>query len=215
VVPDAANPSQATYTHNGSSRASDQVTVTVVDSKNATAQGSVTLSLQANRGPEVQIAGGGASCHPPCTLPLTASATDPEGDALAYAWFGCASGSTRTAECSVRHPGTVEAALVVLDGRGGMATTAVTVTGTNRAPTVEAPNGTEFSGGRARFTVLYDDPDGDDPVCGWIGFCQCTGSVQSYNLDCVLPEGLSSCRQTMTCTDAFGARTERTFNLRR
>jgi len=210
VVADPAQPGRATYVQNGTDRPTDRITVTVVDTRNAAASASRGITLQGNRPPQVSVSGGG-SCHPACRKTFTASASDPDGDPLAFLWSGCASGTERTAVCDVTAVGTVTATVVVSDGRGGLASARGEAEGTNSAPVVTG--GADFAAARARFNVFYDDPDGDPLVCGWLGNCQCTGSVQSYNLDCVLPSGLASCVQRFSCTDPFGASSFTEFRL--
>src|SRR5262249_8111532 len=201
-----------TYAHNGTDGPTDRLTVTVVDTKDAAPPSARTIGLQGNRPPDVDISGGG-SCHPECRRTFDVEASDPDGDPLTYEWTGCASGSGTSASCDVDTVGTFTATVVVSDGRGGVTTASASVEGTNRPPVVSG--GFRVGASRARFNVSYSDPD--DPtnslVCGWLGDCQCTGSVQSYNLDCALPAGLGSCFQRFSCTDPFGASASTEFRL--
>jgi hypothetical protein len=209
-IADPANPSQAVYTQSGVQRPSDEITVVVTDTRNASISAVQTVALQGNRPPVAQVAGGG-SCHPPCSRTFTASATDPDGDPVAYAWSGCASGGAESVTCDIVSVGTIVATVVVSDGRGGVATVSANAEGTNRAPAVSG--GLDLTVSAARFNVDVSDADGDALVCGWFGNCQCTGSHQSYNLDCSLPSSLATCFMRFACVDPFGAAGETTFRL--
>jgi multiple sugar transport system substrate-binding protein len=104
------------------------------------------------------------------------------------------------------------AALVVEDGRGGVATASITLEGRNARPVVSG--GRVFPGaGPERFLVASDDADGDELLCGWWGNCECTGSHQSFNLMCRLPSGLDRCFMRFSCSDPFGASDETRFEL--
>ena len=59
-----------------------------------------------NRPPTVSVAVSASTCHPvsktsPCSVTCTATASDPDGDTLNYAWSGCASGTAAAATCTV------------------------------------------------------------------------------------------------------------------
>lgn len=59
-----------------------------------------------NVAPNVSISGGGASCHPlapwsPCQLPVTAAATDANGDPLSFKWSSCAPALAGATTCPV------------------------------------------------------------------------------------------------------------------
>jgi len=102
----------------------------------------------ANREPTVTISSAD-SCHPrnqtwrhkgrggvtPCTVTLQADAHDPDGDALSYRWSGCASGTARTAPCSVDQLADFTAMVTISDGHGHDVTAAKTVRGVNATPT--------------------------------------------------------------------------------
>lgn len=65
---------------------------------------------------------GASSCMPHgsflCALEVAATASDPDGDALTYAWSGCAAGTAATTVCTIKDPGTVAATVTVDDGHG-------------------------------------------------------------------------------------------------
>jgi hypothetical protein len=214
ITTDPAQPGRATYRNDGVARASDQVRVTVTDSKNASASGVASVTLQGNRAPTINLRTlvTERACHPPCGLTVLANADDPDGDALRYTWSGCASGVEPTARCTIDAPGTHTAALVVEDGRGGVATGSIALEGRNARPVVSG--GRVFSGpGPHRLQILSDDADGDELLCGWWGNCDCTGSHQSFNLECRLPGGLDRCFMRFSCSDPFGASDETRFEL--
>jgi hypothetical protein len=214
VATDAGQPGRATYRNDGVARGSDQVRVTVTDSKNASTSGVASVTLQGNREPVIDLRTlvTERACHPRCTLTVLANAEDADGDALRYRWSGCASGQEPTSRCVIDAPGPHSAALVVEDGRGGVATAAITLDGRNAAP--EVGGGRTFSGsGPERFQITSDDADGDELLCGWWGSCQCTGSNQSFNLVCSLPSGLDRCFMRFSCSDPFGASDETRFEL--
>lgn len=211
---DAAQPGTATYRNDGVSRSSDSIRVVVTDPNNASATGLATVTLQANRPPTVQAVAllPEAQCHPRCTLTVEAQAEDPDGDELSYVWSGCASGTGARETCTIPQPGDYTASVTVSDGRGGVASAVVDLRGTNRPPSIQ---GTQqvFGPGTWRLLVFEEDPDDDPMVCGWHGDCECTGSVQSYNLICRMPAGVNRCFQRFACTDPFGATGEERFDI--
>jgi hypothetical protein len=214
VTADPGQPSRATYRNDGVQRGSDQVRVTVTDSKNASASGVASVTLQGNRAPTVSMRTlvADRACHPKCTLTVLANADDADGDALRYTWSGCTSGTESTSRCVIDTPGHYTAAVVVDDGRGGVVTDSIGLDGRNSPPVVTG--GRVFPGaGPERFLIESDDADGDELLCGWWGNCECTGSNQSFNLVCRLPSGLSSCFMRFSCSDPFGASDETRFEL--
>lgn len=212
VTPDPSNPAQATYVHSGAPAGSDRLTVTVTDTRNASATATRTVPLQGNRAPQVTLAAG-EPCHPPCAQTFTATASDPDDDELDYVWSGCASGHEATATCALSFPGSVTVAVTVSDGQGGLTTATATAEGVNRAPVVQGR--TDAPTGEPRLLVFESDPDGDRLVCGWWGDCRCIGNLQSFSLTCAPPSYAASCVQRFACTDPFGATGEHTFTLRR
>jgi hypothetical protein len=216
VTPEGPQSNRATYAA-GAARGSDEIRVTVRDSKNAAATGVETVTLQDNRAPLLQMETlvSERACHPPCSLTIVANASDADdGDRLSYLWSGCASGGEATSRCTVGSPGPHTAAVLVMDGRGGVATGAVTVEGRNGAPAVAG--GRSFSGpGVHRFNITNNDPDNDQMTCGWLGTCECRGDTQSLNVNCTLPAELGRCAMTFACADTWGATGATSFEILR
>jgi hypothetical protein len=213
VEPDATDRARAVYRNDGVARTVDHIAVTVLDSSSAATRHEVTVSLQGNRAPEVRVVGP-RSCHPPCSLELTAIAEDPDGDPLTYTWSGCASGTERSARCALNAASHFVASVAVLDPNGGIAYVTVGLDGTNSPPVVRG--GQIYQGViQQRFLVTIEDADNDMLTCGWWGNCQCAGSHQSFNLVCSLPPELTSCFMRFACADHLGASDETRFELRR
>jgi hypothetical protein len=212
VTADPATPSQATYVQTATASGSDRLTVTVTDTRNASAQLTRNVPLQGNRGPTVTLTSIIDSCHPPCRITYTAEASDPDGDELHYLWSGCTSGSGRSAPCFLVAPGEIKSAVTVTDSQGGVTTVSATAQGTNHTPTIQFR--TDVVAGEQRLLVFENDADDDRMECGWHGDCRCMGSVQSFNLLCSVPNGAANCFQRFFCIDPFGALGEHTFTVR-
>jgi hypothetical protein len=102
-----------------------------------------------------------SSCHPTCTVTFTASASDPDGDPLSYAWSGCTSGTGPSRTCQITALNTIVATVTVSDGRGGIASDSATATGVNQAPTLSSPPAKTWPKNTDvvfQFTVADDDP---------------------------------------------------------
>lgn len=216
ITPEGPQSNRATYA-TGSARGSDQISVTVTDTKNAAATGVETVTLQDNRAPVLQMDTliSERACHPPCNPTILANASDADdGEKLSYLWSGCTSGVEATARCAVDAPGPHTGSVLVMDGRGGVATGSVTIEGRNGAPAVAG--GRSFSGpGVHRFNITNVDPDDDQMTCGWLGTCECRGDNQSLNVNCTLPSDISRCAMTFACADKLGATGATTFEILR
>jgi len=214
ITADPSQPGRATYRNDGALRGSDQVRVTVTDDKNASTSGIASVTLQGNRAPTMNLRTlvTERACHPACSLTVLANADDADGDALRYTWSGCASGSEPTSRCVINGPGPHTAALLIEDGRGGVATGSLTMDGRNAAPVVTGGRVVHGSG-VARLNIESDDADGDTLVCGWWGNCECAGSHQSFNLDCRVPSSLATCFMRFRCADTLGASDETLFEM--
>jgi hypothetical protein len=212
VTRDEADGSRAVYHNDGVPRPADRIVVTVLDGSSAVTTHEVAVSLQGNRAPVVRVVGPRV-CHPSCSLELTAMAEDPDNDPLSYTWSGCASGTDRSATCTLTAAGHFTAAVGVQDTRGGFTYVSVGLDGANARPVVRG--GQVYHTTQARFLVTVEDADNDELTCGWWGNCSCTGSHQSYNLLCSLPPDLSLCFMRVACTDHLGASDETRFELQR
>lgn len=215
IVADPQQPSRATYTND--SRADDpkaHITILVTDDKNATSTFNAEVDRLGNQSPLVQVTAGRSSCHPDCTISVTAMAQDVEGDVLEYEWSGCASGSGRASECRVRNVGPATAIVTVRDARGGVALGTATVSGVNQAPAVARVGG-EIKSNPSRLNIDVSDPDGDDYNCAWRGDCTCTGDFQSWNTNCEIAGSATSCTMTAYCWDAWGGTREARFRVQR
>ena len=153
-------------------------TVTVTDPSGASVTDTVQITVTdppANQAPSVQAAALPQSGPAPLEVLFTAAGTDPDGDALTYAWsFG--DGESGTGQ-SVNHlytrTGTYVAQVTVTDARGRIGTATVTVTvgnpRGNQAPTVQIAatprRGTAPL--KVTFTAAASDPDGDPVLYEW------------------------------------------------
>ena len=156
-----------------------------------------------NAAPTVQVSGGGAQ-HVPFVGRLTATFNDPDGDAVAITWSGCASGqSGPNAVCSLPTVGTITASATARDGRGGVATQFVSLTGTNAGPatvTVTAAPPSCPAPCTPTFSATATDPDGDALVFSWSG-CALGQTGPSATCSIKVP-GLAGA--TATATDGRG-----------
>ena len=150
------------------------IRVQVADGRGGTASADVAVEVT-NRAPTVS-----ASCDPCDVAPgdevtLSATASDPDGDPLTYAWSapqGSFSGATDGATARWTAPaqtGRVTIRVQVADGRGGTASADVAVEVTNRAPTVSASCDPcdVAPGDEVTLSATASDPDGDPLTYAW------------------------------------------------
>lgn len=179
-----------------------------------------------NRPPTVTVTNDGG-CHPspgrPCTTGFNATASDPDGDRLAFGWDGCAQGNSPWTTCTITAPGIVTAIVLVDDGRGGVARASATAEGFNQPPLVvfghprppdPAPANTLFSmSGRQP-----EDPDDDespDLLCARArihaaGPCRaalvrCGGMADAFDVDVQTLTGPGTCVVDAAVPDSWGA----------
>ena len=157
------------------------IRVEVSDGRGGSASADVAVDVAdrpqppTNRAPTVS-----ASCDPCEVAPgggvkLSATASDPDGDPLTYAWSapqGSFSGATDGATTRWTAPaqtGRVTIRVEVSDGRGGSASADVAVEVTNRPPTVSAScDPCEVApGGGVKLSATASDPDGDPLTYAW------------------------------------------------
>jgi|GEM_PF-3309665 len=123
----------ASVTHQFAAAGTFTATVTAQDTHNNQATASVTVIVQTNKAPTVQIITPTANSKvPPNTqVPFTAVAIDPENDPLTYIWnFGDNSpaGAGASTTHSYTNEGPITATVTVTDNHGNSATATVTFT---------------------------------------------------------------------------------------
>ena len=152
------------------------IRVYVSDGRGGSASAEVTVTVEVpNRAPSVSAWCDPCEVHRGGEVGLTAAGSDPDGDALTYAWSagaGSFSGATDAATTRWTAPETTGAVMIrvyVSDGYGGSASAEVTVEVVNRAPSVSAtcdPCGVH-RGGEVGLTAAGSDPDGDALTYAW------------------------------------------------
>ena len=152
----------------------------VVDSS-GTALATVRITVRGNQAPEVSLGTTPTHVDGGEEVSLTASATDPEGDGLTYAWTSSAGGSfddagaletTWTAPDAARQDQPVTLTLTVTDDGAGTRSTTQTLSLTVRAN--EAPAGsvsaqpeTVLGGKDVQLTSSVADPENDALTYAW------------------------------------------------
>jgi hypothetical protein len=94
-----------------------------------------------NVAPTVSVSGGGATCHPPapwkpCTLPVSATGSDTNGDPLYFKWNACTPALEADTSCNVSALGANTLTVTASDGRGGTAQASLVLYGVNQTPTM-------------------------------------------------------------------------------
>ena len=148
--------------------------VDVFDGQGGSASAEVTVDI-ANRTPGVWASCDPCEIHRGGEVALTATASDPDGDPLTYAWSaptGAFDGPTDGATARWTAPdeiGPVTIRVEVSDGQGGTASAEVTVEVVNRTPSVSAScDPCEIHrGGEVALTATASDPDGDPLTYAW------------------------------------------------
>jgi hypothetical protein len=195
-------------------------------STTVTLQPKATPTPAPNRAPSVSVAASASTCHPqspstPCTVMCTATASDPDGDALSYAWSGCASGGGSSAACRVSNLTPFTCSVSVGDGRGGTASGSATVTGVNHGPGVSfnsgpVPSGCGTStpvpcGCQAWVYFNYTDADGDPlsdgqggVASGPCGLVEVRGYPSAVWVAIQMPSTPQSCQVQARAADGWG-----------
>jgi Bacterial Ig domain len=210
----------ATSTCAISSLGAKSATVTVTDSKGASATASVNV-IGMNAQPVVTVTGGG-SCHPTCSLTFTGSATDPDGDPLTLSWTGCASGANPSATCSVNSNGPISATLSANDG-WVVASATAGGTGSNQPPTVSCASASGSGGNNSGtvslqgcivdgalnegvvLTISRSDPEGDPLTTNWTSAGASCANPGPTQVHCAVAVGVDYATVTATVTDSLGA----------
>lgn len=179
-----------------------------------------------NQQPNVE-ASGGSSCHPrpsqPCTVPVAAVASDPDGDPVTLTWFDCASGSGSRGTCRIETLGPTLATATARDPFGAFRLASVTSFGINQAArAIASPQ--QGGGASATYTLNWSDDDGDivtcqltssDGRCQWQG-CSVGGSANGTR-QCDLkvasgtPQGSLACDLRLSCRDVWGQGNDAVF----
>ncbi len=144
-------------------------TVTVTDPEGATGTAAVEVIVTnppGNQPPAVEAAGDPLAGKPPLAVQFSANGTDPDNDALTYAWdFGDGGRSlVQNPSHTYTTAGNYTATVTVTDSRGGTATDTVVVTVGNQAPIVNGFQAAPASGTaplNVTFTAAASDADGD------------------------------------------------------
>ena len=141
------------------------VTLVVVDDEGVVSSSAAgTVDVVVNQPPTLSLVVG-APCHAPCTVYVTATASDPEAQLVTVTWDGCAAGQAGlVAACTMSFAGTVTAVARASDGWVAPVERQAALVSTNAAPT--APVVTVAGSGctipcLATFTATAADPDGD------------------------------------------------------
>jgi PKD repeat protein len=114
-----------------------------------------------------------ASGPAPLTTNLTATALDPDGDALTYRWTFSDGGSAfgTSVNRTYAQKGTYTATVTASDGKGETASQTLTITVGDSAPPVFREVGADRTSGPAPLDVMFhavaDDPDGGKVTYRW------------------------------------------------
>ncbi len=148
-------------------------TLTVTDAAGNTDTAEIAITVTdpvGNRPPTVTAAAVPASGKAPLAVQLSATGTDPDGDALTYRWSfgdGTADAAGRRARHVYTRNGTYTATVTATDRAGATDTDSVTITvgnpAGNQAPTVQAAADPVAGTAplKVRLTAAGRDPDGD------------------------------------------------------
>ena len=206
---DGATASTANPQHTFAAAGTYDVALIVTDARGATTSRTLRITVSANRPPQVAATATPTSGMAPLAVAFQANATDPDGDALTYAWsFG--DGGTATTpnpQHVFEDPDPYTVTLRVTDARGASTTASLAVVAlSNRPPIVAA--GAQPATGIAPLSVTLTatttDPDGHAVQHEWNagdGSPPLIGAVVQH-----FYASPGTYQATVTATDALGGR---------
>jgi N-acetylneuraminic acid mutarotase len=191
------------------------VRVTVTDGKGGSAVQTLNLTGTNNSPVISDFTSSEFNPHPGQSVTLTVTASDLDGDTLAYAYdftvgSGTIIGSGPSVDATVSNTGANTIRVTVTDGHGGSATQTLDLTGTNQAPTISsftAAAGTIFNTGADTKTVTVSatDPDSDTLTYSYSvisGLGSASGTTTTGTYTSGTASGMSAAR--VTVSDPYG-----------
>lgn len=164
-------PAEATLTAPDAREVAGIIAVRVDDGKGGVATGTLGVRTQGNARPVlVSLTARPPRAPPGGAIELLATAYDPDGDPLLYAWLAPESwalttrGEAATVVAPVAYDTVALVSVTLDDGKGGAVTGEVVVaTRANRPPVITSTPGDAPNAGRVTWTyqVVASDPDGD------------------------------------------------------
>lgn len=174
-----ASAAEPTLTAPDAAGQSANIDLTVTDTQGLEATASVRVSTVPNNRPVISdVSAESTTLNPEGTTEVSASADDPNGDALSYSWSVAngdwsysGSGDAITLTAPNKTASATKVTVTVSDDAGGESTgSTVVTTGPNERPDISslyATNNPVARGGSTDVTVLADDPNGDDLTYSW------------------------------------------------
>ncbi len=214
-----ATAAEPTLTAPDAAGESANIELTVTDAEGLEATASVRVSTAPNRKPVLSgVSAGATTLTPEGSTEVSASADDPNGDALDYSWSVAngdwsfsGSGESITLTAPDATASSTKVTVVVADDAGGETTGSVVVTtGPNERPAISslyAIDNPVARGGSTDVTVQADDPNDDDLSYTWSlddADWSKSGSGETVTLDAP-DEPTSSVLVTVDVEDAQGA----------
>jgi PKD repeat protein len=210
---DGGTASTPTAQHTFAASDGYDVVLTVTDARGATTSQTIQITVNPNQPPQVAATATPTSGMAPLSVAFQANASDPEGDALTYAWSFRDGGTASTAnpQHTFAAAGTYDVALLVTDARGAVTSRTLRITANANQPPQVAATATPTSGPApllVRFNAGATDPEGDALTYSW-SFGD-GGSASTVNPERTY-EDPDPYRVTLTVTDARGAATTDTL----
>ncbi|MCX5784055.1 MAG: hypothetical protein NTX59_00010 [Elusimicrobia bacterium] len=211
------------------SSAAYSISCAVSDGNGGSVQSSTNIVVSAvNHAPVIiSLTASPTSISTGTAATITCAASDPDGDALTYAW-SAASGTLAGSGYQITwtapaHGGTYPIACAVSDGKGGsvQSSTNVVVFSTNHAPVITSLTASSPSistGTAATLTCNATDPDGDTPLSyvwsaasgtlagsGYQVTWTAPASSGTYSIACTVSDGQGGSVQSSTNVAVFSA----------